>query len=467
MKNNLIHHTNIKTCLPSFQINKISAPALVAIIGLTFVTIICFSLGYGNILNIAFPLGSFLVGLFLYWKYPVIYIGFSWWLWFLSPFIRRVVDYQSGYTDPSPILLAPYLVSFITIMTFWKQLSTIVEQKSFPFILPLYGLLYGFIVGLFNHSLVVVSIEFLRWSTPVFFGFHLFTNWKKYPAYKDIFESTFIWGVFITGAYGIFQYLIAPDWDTLWQINTDMTSIGNPEPLNIRVWSTMNSPGSFASFMAAGLLFLFCSKSNIRFPAMTVGYLAFLLSLARSAWGSWFIGLLILSFSFKGKQKIYLICTILFIILTVIVFINIDSFSDRITERLSTFFYLDQDHSANVRQQTYQDLLNQALFSVVGLGLGVSKYDSAILVTLFSLGWLGTGLYLSGILKAILELFRNLNQLEPFACASTAIAISYFTKIFLSVSTIEVSGMILWSCIALSLSSKKFYNYEKMRCRVS
>lgn len=446
----------------NFFLKEVPGPASIITIIFILFTLFCCVLGFGRILNLAFPLAAFLIGIVFYHKYPNFYIGFNWWLWFLAPFVRRIADYKSGYTDPSPIILAPYLFSSITVITLLQELPQAKQNKSIPFVLSLCGLMYGFTIGLFNYSPSSVCIDLLKWLAPVLFGFHLFTNWRKYPKYKQTFEFTFLWGVIILGIYGIFQYLIAPDWDIFWMTNTEMASIGNPEPLSIRVWSTMNSPGSFASVMAAGLLFLFVSKSKLRFLAMSLGYLAFLLSLARSAWLSWLVALFIMSFYLKGKQKIYLIVTILFVVLCIFISLNIEPFSDRIAERFTTFSNIEQDHSASVRQQTYKNLLGEALFSIIGLGLGTSKYDSAILSMFFSLGWLGTSLYVAGIFMLILKLFNTLkNSLEPFACTTTAIAIAYCTKIILGVAMIEVSGMILWSCIAMSLSARKFYLYQK------
>jgi len=56
---------------------------------------LCVLVGAGGILRLAFPIGSFGVGTFLYLRYPVLYIGFTWWR-FLTP-CRRLIDYQSGW----------------------------------------------------------------------------------------------------------------------------------------------------------------------------------------------------------------------------------------------------------------------------------------------------------------------------------------------------------------------------------
>ena len=76
---------------------------------------------------------------------------------------------------------------------------------------------------------------------------------------------------------------------------------GTPEPLGIRVFSTMNSPGPFANVLLAGLLILLTNENFSARPRLrAVGYLSFLLlSLVRSAWIGWFLGLLSLLSALK------------------------------------------------------------------------------------------------------------------------------------------------------------------------
>jgi len=440
---------------------KKSKTAWIVILSFGILNLMFLLLGVAKIVNLVFPLGALLVGIFLYFNNPILYVGFVWWLLFITALVRRLVDYNSNFTEPSPILLAPYLVILVTFANFLKKNSEAHLQQTFPFILSLFSVVYGFLVGLLNFSTVSVCVYFVKWTTPILFGFHIFSNWKEYPNYCKNLEKVFLWGIIFMGTYGVFQYIYAPAWDNLWLINAENISFGNPKPFEIRVWSTMNSPGAFATMMAAGLLFLFGSKSKLRYLAMSIGYLSFLLTLARTAWGSWFFGLLFLSLAFKGKQKSYLLVTIFLILFLVVALINIEPFSTVILERFGTFLHISEDHSANVRQNIYKNLLEQAAFSFVGSGLGSPKNDSGILALLFSLGWFGTLLYSAGLIRLVISVIRSFNtKLETFAYITGAIAIANCCKIFLGVSIIEISGIILWGCLAMNLSAIKFKCYQ-------
>src|SRR5215210_1239156 len=105
--------------------------ALVVVAGL--------AVGQGAALRFAFPAVAFVVGLYLYLKHPVHYVVFMWWVWFTSPFIRRLVDYQSGWVDPSPILLAPVMVSVIAGIGFLRHFLPSVRYGGLPFVMAFAG----------------------------------------------------------------------------------------------------------------------------------------------------------------------------------------------------------------------------------------------------------------------------------------------------------------------------------------
>ena len=83
------------------------ALAWVGILGLICITGLGTLAGAGGILRLLFPLGATAVGVLLYMRYPLLYVGFTWWIWFLTPLVRRLIDQRSGWQDPSIVLLAP------------------------------------------------------------------------------------------------------------------------------------------------------------------------------------------------------------------------------------------------------------------------------------------------------------------------------------------------------------------------
>jgi len=152
--------------------------------------------GAGRFLVLVFPAGSLAVGVFLYVRYPILYVGFTWWMWFLAPFVRRLIDFQSGYTTPGSWNTAPLLVTSICFATLVQQLPKSRKQGSLPFILSLGSVFYGFLSLLIQRPINLKAITILLgWSVPILFSFHLFTNWRDYPSYRQNIQRTFLWGV--------------------------------------------------------------------------------------------------------------------------------------------------------------------------------------------------------------------------------------------------------------------------------
>lgn len=449
-------------------------PAWIAILGLVLFSAACIIAGAGSIMRIAFPAGSFAVGVFLYWRYPILYIGFTWWMWFLTPLVRRLVDYQSGWVEPSPILLAPFLVTLVTLATFLQHLPKSYSQGGLPFVLACTGVFYGFLVGLIKTSPVTATRSLLDWLTPILFGFHLFMNWRDYPYYRQNIQRTFLWGVLVTGVYGVVQYLVAPEWDRFWLIKTEITTFGTPQPFGMRVWSTMHSSGPFAATMMAGLLLLFSSKEPLRIPAAAAGYLAFLLTLIRTMWGAWLLGVITLLTSLKLRLQIRLIITILVMAVCVFPLTTIEPFSKIINARLQTFSNLEDDTSLNERSNIYDRNLNLALSTNLGEGIGNTYkineqgvlqevvVDSGILDILFTLGWFGAIPYLYGILQLMFTLFKYPEaRFDPFMSAARAISFSIFVTLIIANVIIGVTGVLFWGFLGIGMAANKYYQHQR------
>lgn len=445
-----------------FSIRLQPASAWMAILGLILLSTLLIVVGAGKVLNLVFPGGAFIIGVFLYFRYPILYIGFSWWMWFLTPLVRRLADYRGSFTDPSPILLAPYLVVLITLVTLGKHLPKINRQGGLPFILSFIGLAYAYLVGIIQSSPTQVTIALLEWLVPVLFGFHLFVNWRNYPSYRQNIERVFTWGVLVMGIYGVIQYLVAPDWDGTWLTNTKMISAGSAEPLKIRVWSTMHSPGVFAVFMMVGLLMLLNKQGTFARATSVIGYLAFLLTLVRGAWIMWFVGLLTHLSFIKSKLRIRIAIILMVLILGVIPLTTIEPFAQRITPRLETLFNLEADQSSNDRKDLYRQEIDSALINVMGNGMEKQEIlDSGVLDILLSLGWFGGSFYLGGILLLIMRLFQDaMFNLNPFVSICRAISFCSLVGLIFGRQQIGAPGVILWGFLGLGIAACKYNLYE-------
>src|SRR5215204_5597901 len=137
--------------------------ALVALLGLVMVVVGFIQLGKGGFLLLLYPLGTLLVGVLLYLRHPTLYIGFVWWLWFLTPEVRRLIDYQQGWNPQSLVMLTPYLVTGLTLLTLARHLPKLQFYRLFPFTLILLGLLYGYVIGVYRGVWQASTYDLLSW----------------------------------------------------------------------------------------------------------------------------------------------------------------------------------------------------------------------------------------------------------------------------------------------------------------
>jgi hypothetical protein len=439
-------------------------PIIIAALMLGFIssTSLLAIAGGGKLLNALYPLECFILGVFLCGRAPVAYIGFCWWACFLTPLVRRVADLHSGYTEPSPILLAPYLIVFASLVASREHLTKLTTQSGIPFLLAFLAIIYSFMIGMVNRSPFPVLRGLLDWNCPIIFGFYIWSNWRLYPQFHKTIMNTFLAGVLFMGAYGLYQYIVAPDWDLFWLTNSGLVdSHGKAAAMELRVWSTLNSAEAFAGFMAPALLLLFNMKSPMIFPASIVGYLSFLLSLVRSGWLGWFVGLISLMTNFNPKTQIRLVVTVSIMASMVVLASGDSMFSDVINDRLSTLTDLQNDVSAVGRQEIYGDILIAAMFNFVGGGLGGDTFDSALLSMLVNLGWIGMLPYMGGLFL----LLSNFSRISHPAAKVVVIGyraaiISSLARLPFNSSTQGTSGMILWGFLALGLAAERYYTEQ-------
>ena len=425
--------------------------------------------GAGSVYRYIFPLLAAAVGLFLYARYPVLYVGFTWWLWMVTPFVARLADYYGSWDPKRVMMLAPFLVTLLPFLTLMKRLPQLARHGAAPFIVSGSALLYGTVVGLVNNSAFGVARSLLDWLTPLIFGLYFFVNWRSYPQYKQNIQRVFLWGVLLIGTYAIYQYLVAPPWDRFWLEQTGLTSMGSPVPRGLRIWATMNSPGPFSSFISVGLLLLLGQTSPLTIPALGTGFLSLLLTLVRTAWGTWLIGVSLLFSSLKPNLQMRLLFSFILVALMGGYLATLPQFSDSIGERLSTLTDIGSDGSFNARVSIFQTSIDEALFSLIGQGLGSlwvvkggatvqAVVDNGIIDTLRTLGWVGTVPYFAGFLMAISGVLRSTYaRSDLFLATARAVSVSFCCQMVMGTAVAGFPGLIIWGFLGLGLAGDKYH----------
>ena len=460
-----------RNAAPGLRVSGAELVAWVCILGLALLVLGGLAVNQGGLLKLAYPAAALATGALLYWKRPTLYLGFTWWLWFLTPAVRRLIDYRAGWDPTNPVMLAPFLVAGLAFLALLRHLPKLQLSTFFPMSLVFLGLFYGYLVGVFRSGLFAATFDLLNWLVPVIFAFYLMVNWRSYPEYRRAIQRTFVWGVLIMGLYGLVQFLSPPAWDQYWLQSASITSAGAPEAFSVRVFSTLNSPGPFALVMLAGLLILLGRGGPLRWPASVAGYASFLLALVRSTWGGWIIGVLFI-IARQGQLRLRAFRALVVTALLALPLLYFGPVAEAVGSRLQTLTNLGSDVSLNARLEFYSEFAPQAFLNLVGDGMGstglatrlgtaggqlgeLGTFDSGVMNVAFVLGWPGTLLYAGGLTwLCYYALRRGGAALDLFAVTSQGIVVAVLAQLLFDNFLVGVTGMVFWTFLGLSLAAR-------------
>ena len=199
------------------------------------------------------------MGGYFFFRDREIYVALAFWFWFLTPAMRRIIDFQVRWSDVNLIMLAPYLFTSFSAIEL-RRIPVLFTRTYAPYLLILMSVIYGYLVGIVMAGLSVATYGLLTWFVPVAFGFYFAVNPDSFEANRRVVTRAFLWGALVMGIYGVHQFFFLLPLGQVLVIMVRMDSQGLPEPEHVRVFSTMNSSGPFATVLMAALLVVLTSR---------------------------------------------------------------------------------------------------------------------------------------------------------------------------------------------------------------
>jgi hypothetical protein len=409
-----------------------------------------------KILVVLFPAGCLYVGYQALRADSALFGEFVTWLFFLTPLVRRIVDYETGARE-TVIIATPFLVLMIPLLLVLGQWRKVVNRECAPFCYAIASIVYGAFVACAHGQFSSAATGLLMWIAPITFALYLLIKWDRIFATFDGMERAMLGGTLVAGIYGLFQYLAIPAWDAEWMRSVDMVTIGKPEPMEVRVFSTLNSPQILGAFLLVGILLAYRSPSRWKYLVLPAGIASLVLSAARSAWIGLVAGLIFLAFRASSRDRARIIFATLGCTMLVLVASNVPEFSDTLSTRFGTFADLKHDESALDRKETYAQVSEMLQHSPTGNGLGVdngmadAQNDSSVVAVLLSLGLPGSLVFAAALGVCTFTLMstkaaREFPQLLGLQCCFTGLALESPLN---NVVNGQI-GFLLWSLIGLS-----------------
>jgi hypothetical protein len=428
-----------------------------------------------------FLVGAFMIGVLAFKQSPSFYFGYVWLIWFTAPEVRRFIDFFAGFSQQSLVMISPLLVTLISGAVLFQKRNTLSydlpKKEMTPFILVALSLVMAFCVGLFNIGLSPAVFDLLNWLLPILMAFFVVRHYGDYPELKKATQTIMFWGVLVTGVYGVIQYFVMPPWDAAWMMGAKMASIGQPVPMGVRVFSMLNAPGPFASVMMSGLILLFSVQSRFKIVAIGFGYISFMLSLVRSAWGGWLLALIILASKASLRLKTNILMGLVLTALVSVPLVTMTPLAEPILTRFETLGNLEEDSSFQARSTFYQDFGSVAIANPMGIGLGATglgtklsdnkdlmaylNFDSGVMNLIFVLGWAGTLLYLLGLCMLFLRSVPPSGGQDLFWIGCYALACSNLFQLPFANILTGLNGIMVWSFAACSYAAKLYHQQSK------
>ncbi len=426
----------------------------------------------GRAANVVFVAAAVLTGAFLLQRSPVTYSSFSLWLWFVTPFVRRVLDYRHGWNPTNPALLAPPLVAALSMLTLWRHARELRGRLFAPFLLILGALAYGYSVGAIVAGVIPATYALLTWIAPITFGVHLALSWRHYVALSASIRRTFAVALPLLALYGVYQFVRLPKWDAAWMVSADLRSIGSPLPFLVRVFGTLNTPGPFAAFLLVGILLVLAGKGMKRFPGIALALVALLLTRTRASWVAFVIGLVIIQLSQPVIRLPRRMIALVVVALLALPLTAVPKFRSTILTRMSTLKDISADNSFIKRVEFSQAAAVGIVETALGNGLGttggavkletrsvgIRSLDNGFLELFFVFGWPGGTMFMLGIGALFVQSMRFAEaRRDPFAGALRATAMAILAIMPIGDIFSGSTGVLLWSVLGLGIAAHAYH----------
>ncbi len=331
------------------------------------------------------------------------YLAFAVSMWLITPEIRRIVDYGSGFHALSPVLLTGPIVGLVALPWVYRH-----RQQAFRDVVLLFATAiavfgYGFLIGCLRTGPTAAASAAVNLFGPLALGLFVLAAPIEPQALRATLVQIAVVGAAVLGVYGIIQFLVLPAWDLRWIQESGITTLGQPIPLHVRVFGPLNTAGPYGETLAVLCLLALHHRRTRdwwQFAVIAIGVVGVGLSLVRAAWILLALSVVLLLIARRLPVRLVIGGGVA---LAVTLLILGTAVRTQIADRLSTTAAAgSQDTSFNARVAFQAQIAPQALADVSGQGLGstggaarlappgtetvVQSFDSGVFENIFTLG---------------------------------------------------------------------------------
>lgn len=376
-----------------------------------------------------------------------------------SPFLRRIHDFNLGWNPFSVILIAPYVLMVPLALVVVGNLPQLRRQSLIPLIPVLAGLLWAFLVGVWNFGIPSAMIGAVEWTSGPIILLYMLLGGKPFRYHR--FGVWLSWIIVVEVVYGLYQWASPPPWDAKWLVDSKMTSsMGVAEPFLMRTFGTLNATGIYAFVCTFYLIAGVRWKGYLFLAIPTMAALA--TTQVRAAWIITALGILLAILLQHGRARWGMLARLGIIAGVLGVFaLPLASKYGNLGKRFETLGDISSDGSYNDRSRLVEAAIETLVNLPQGAGLGsvgraakvtgngIEGLDNGFIAVTYMMGWAGAACYLGGFLiMSGMSIFMG-DPNRPERAAMGGLVLVLFLSNAFGPSFSDIGGIISWSSVGI------------------
>lgn len=334
--------------------------------------------GGASLVKVAFPAAVTLLAVGLADRSPAHYLKLLLWTIFLAPGLRHVVDYHTSFSQSNPIMLSTFLIVFAATPSILLHLLN-ARRYAFEFIVLILSVLSGLGIALQTGAILQPMLAGMRWLAPLWFGLYLLAHAESLPAIRHAVQRSFLLGLPVIAIYGIVQFVDIQPWDIYYMKMAPIDSIGYPVPFAVRVFGTLNSPGTLVDCLATGILLLLPNLRGARWLLVPLCLGAMVLTTQRAAFASFVLAIVVLLvLGGNGGLRRRVGGVVVAIVVVCGLLLSVPEVAKKIDGIANSMVSLQKDDSAKHRLEQYEQVF--ATLDQTKLGRGLSWQNNSLYI---------------------------------------------------------------------------------------
>ena len=395
---------------------------------------------------------------------PWLYVTFMFWLWTVTPLVRRMIDYRAGFDATSLVLAIPNAAALFMLRDIFKDRSLFRRPEFGVGLLFLVPCIYGFAVNLVQGQIFAGAVGASDWLIPMLYYFYAIQHAPTIKDAEAYFSPFLALNAMVIGLYSLYQFWQPTGWDLAWAHSSGFFGAADKNlDSNYLAFGTLNSTGINGVWIEVLMILSLRFRTPLMLLMLPALGVELLFTEVRSALAAVIVCSILAAVIGEAQIRRSLLGLVAaFVVIGfTITFFN-PAVMDRLTVRMTSFGSLNSDVSAIARTEIIKntpDVINQypAGLGIGGLGRGalvsgtdLVSVDFGPLAIYLSLGWVGGSIYILGLCAVVAQAFIAARKSGSPAALGFAIGA---TGLFIDLPIVNLFGFIavpFWFCTGMA-----------------